>query len=99
MNRKFRSVLWITLAWTLISMLQLLYELAVLKEYGFEYRWSASGNFMAYFLINTLASYVIDYQVDFQTIKITGRCFAPFCYVFENTVRINTKVMTDCQFS
>lgn len=55
LNRKFRTILWITLAWTLISMLQLLYEMAVLKEYGFEYRWSTSGNFMTYFLINTLA--------------------------------------------
>lgn len=55
LNRKLLTVLSITLAWTLISMLQLLYEMAVLKEYGFEYRWSTSGNFMTYFLINSLA--------------------------------------------
>nr|WP_288934679.1 hypothetical protein [uncultured Allomuricauda sp.] len=36
-------------------MVQLLYEVAILKEYGFEYRWSTSGNFMTYFTINSLA--------------------------------------------
>lgn len=55
LRRKFRTVLGITLAWTLISMIQLTYEVGVLKEYGFEYRWSTPGNFMTYFLINTLA--------------------------------------------
>ena len=54
-KRKFRTVLWITVSWTFISMIQLLYEFAVLKEYGFEYRWSTSGNFMTYFVINSLA--------------------------------------------
>src|SRR6056297_2013336 len=54
-KRKFRTVFWITIAWTIISMLQLLYEMAILKEYGFEYRWSTSGNFMTYFIINSLA--------------------------------------------
>jgi len=54
-KRKFRTVLWITLSWTLISIVQLLYEVAILNEYGFEYRWSTSGNFMTYFAINSLA--------------------------------------------
>ncbi|MGB5609745.1 MAG: adenylate/guanylate cyclase domain-containing protein [Eudoraea sp.] len=54
-KRKFRTVLWITLSWTFISMIQLLYEVSILNEYGFEYRWSTSGNFMTYFLINSLA--------------------------------------------
>ena len=53
-KRKFRTVLWITVSWTVISMVQLLYEVAILKEYGFEYRWSTSGNFMTYFVINSL---------------------------------------------
>ncbi|MGB5355866.1 MAG: adenylate/guanylate cyclase domain-containing protein [Eudoraea sp.] len=36
-------------------MIQLLYEVTILKEYGFEYRWSTSGNFLTYFVINSLA--------------------------------------------
>lgn len=52
---KFTTVFWITVAWTVISMIQLTYEVAVLKEYGFDYRWSTPGNFMTYFLINTIA--------------------------------------------
>lgn len=52
---KFTTVLWITVAWTIISMVQLTYEVAFLKEYGLEYRWATSGNFMTYFLINTFA--------------------------------------------
>ena len=36
-------------------MIQLLYEVSILKEYGFEYRWSTSGNFITYFVINSLA--------------------------------------------
>ena len=36
-------------------MIQLLYEVAILSEYGFEYRWSTSGNFITYFSINSLA--------------------------------------------
>jgi len=55
LKRKFNTILWITVSWTLISMVQLTYEVAILKEYGFEYRWSTSNNFMTYFLINTLA--------------------------------------------
>ena len=54
-KRKFRTVLWITVSWTFISMVQLFYEVAILSEYGFEYRWSTSGNFMTYFMINSLA--------------------------------------------
>ncbi len=49
------TVLWIMVAWTLISMLQLGYEMAVLREYGYDYRWSRPGEFMTYFLINSLA--------------------------------------------
>ncbi|MCB0632362.1 MAG: adenylate/guanylate cyclase domain-containing protein [Saprospiraceae bacterium] len=52
---KLKTVLWITLSWTIISTLQLGYEIAVLKEYGYDYRWSETGGFMTYFLINTLA--------------------------------------------
>jgi len=55
LQTKFNTVIWITVSWTIISMFQLTYEVAVLKEYGFEYRWSTPGNFMTYFLINTLA--------------------------------------------
>ncbi len=54
-KRKFRTVLWITVAWTVISMIQLLFEVAILKDYGYEYRWSTSGNFFTYFVINSLA--------------------------------------------
>ncbi len=54
-SRKFRAVFRITVAWTLISMIQLLYEMAILKEYGFEYRWSNPGGFLTYFTINSLA--------------------------------------------
>ena len=54
-HRKLLTVLGITITWTIISMIQLTYEMAVLKEYGFEYRWSTPGNFMTYFLINTVA--------------------------------------------
>ena len=54
-KRKFRTVLWIMVSWTLISIIQLLYEVAILNEYGFEYRWSTSGNFITYFFINSLA--------------------------------------------
>ena len=54
-KRKFKTVLWITISWTLISIIQLLYEVSILKEYGFEYRWSTSGNFFTYFVINSLA--------------------------------------------
>ena len=52
---KFKTIIWITVAWTLISMLQLCYEAAVLKEYGYAYRWSRPGAFMTYFLINSLS--------------------------------------------
>jgi hypothetical protein len=40
LQRKLKTILWITVAWTLISMLQLSYDYAVTMEYGFEYRWS-----------------------------------------------------------
>lgn len=54
-KRKFKTVLWVTVSWTLLSMMQLSYEYALLEEYGFDYRWSAPGDFMTYFWINTLA--------------------------------------------
>lgn len=54
-KKKFNTILWITVSWTIISIIQLLYEVAILKEYGLEYRWSTAGNFSVYFLINTLA--------------------------------------------
>ena len=54
-KRKFSTILWITASWAIISIIQLLYEVAIIKEYGLEYRWSTSGNFSLYFLINTLA--------------------------------------------
>ena len=54
-KQQFKTILWITIAWTLISIIQLLYEVAILKEYGLEYRWSISGSFITYFVINTLA--------------------------------------------
>ena len=44
---------WITLAWTIISIFQLGYEMAVLKEYGYQYRWTDEDGFIHYFLINT----------------------------------------------
>lgn len=52
---KFRTVFWITLSWTLISILQLGYELAVLEEYGYDYRWSSPNEVFTYILINTSA--------------------------------------------
>lgn len=36
-------------------MIQLIYEVAILHEYGLDYRWSTAGNFLDYFLINTFA--------------------------------------------
>lgn len=55
LRTKFTTVFWIMILWTIISMLQLTYEATFLKEYGLNYRWATSGNFMTYFLINTLA--------------------------------------------
>jgi adenylate cyclase len=55
LKSKFKTVFWITVFWTILSMIQLTYEVALLKEYGFQYRWSTPGNFMTYFMINTLA--------------------------------------------
>ena len=52
---KLGTVFWITLSWTVISILQMGYELAVLEEYGFEYRWSNPGEVFTYILINTSA--------------------------------------------
>ncbi len=53
--QQMKTVAWITISWTIISMMQLTYEIAILKEYGFNYRWSESGSFMTYFLINTFS--------------------------------------------
>lgn len=53
--RKISTVLWITISWTLISMIQLGYEITIIKEYGLQYRWSDANDFMTYFLINTLS--------------------------------------------
>ena len=50
---KFRTVFWVALSWTVISVLQLSYELAVLEEYGYEYRWSDPNEVITYILINT----------------------------------------------
>lgn len=55
LKRKFSTVIWITMSWVIISIVQLAYEMTILKEYGFEYRWSNSDGFMSYFLINTFA--------------------------------------------
>ena len=55
LQRKIITVLKITIAWSTISMIQLTYEILVLKEYGYDYRWSNPGSFMTYFWINTLA--------------------------------------------
>ncbi len=55
LRRKLHTVLWIALAWSVISMTQLGYEAAILQEYSFSYRWSRPGAFMTYFTINTLA--------------------------------------------
>ncbi len=55
LKRKLNLVFWITVAWTIISIMQLSYDMAVLKEYGFEFRWSTQDKFMTYFLINTSA--------------------------------------------
>jgi adenylate cyclase len=43
------------MTWTVISMIQLSYEVTIIKEYGYDYRWSTPGNFMTYFLINSVA--------------------------------------------
>ncbi len=58
-KRKLKTIFWITLSWTLISVLQLLYEITILTEYGYQYRWSTTGNFTTYLLINT-ASFVLN---------------------------------------
>ncbi|MEJ2005405.1 MAG: adenylate/guanylate cyclase domain-containing protein, partial [Cyclobacteriaceae bacterium] len=55
LKRKLQTVLWITAVWTIISMMQLGYEITIIKEYGLEYRWSNSDGFITYFLINTAA--------------------------------------------
>lgn len=55
LKKKLTTVFWITISWTIISMVQLAYEAAFLKEYQLDYRWATTGNFMDYFLINTLA--------------------------------------------
>ena len=34
--------------------MQLLYEIGILEDYGHQYRWSNSGEFLTYFTINTL---------------------------------------------
>ena len=52
---KFKTVFWIALSWTLISVFQLSYELAVLEEYGYDYRWSSPDELFVYILINTIA--------------------------------------------
>lgn len=36
-------------------MVQLLYEITIIQEYGFEYRWSGSDGFGIYFVINTIS--------------------------------------------
>ena len=48
LKRKFSTVIWITVSWALISMVQLGYEITILKEYGFEYRWSNPDDIMPY---------------------------------------------------
>ncbi len=55
LKKKFSTVFWIMVSWTIISMMQLGYEITIIKEYGLEYRWSAPNSFMTYFLINTAA--------------------------------------------
>ena len=50
---KFRTVFRVALSWTIISILQLSYELAVLEEYGYDYRWSEPNEVYTYILINT----------------------------------------------
>lgn len=55
LQRKLWTILWITLSWAIISMVQLAYEISILYEYGLDYRWSTPGNFMDYFMINSLA--------------------------------------------
>lgn len=50
---KMRTVFWVTFSWTIISILQLGYELAVLEEYGYDYRWTEPGEIMLYVAINT----------------------------------------------
>lgn len=55
LKRKFSTVIWITVCWVLISIGQLGYEITILKEYGFNYRWSNPDDIMPYFLINTFA--------------------------------------------
>ncbi len=52
---KLHTVFWITLSWTIISILQMGYELALLEEYGYEYRWSEPGEIISYLTINTSA--------------------------------------------
>lgn len=55
LKRKFSTAIWITVSWVLISIGQLAYEITILKEYGFEHRWSNSDDLLPYFLINTIA--------------------------------------------
>ena len=55
LKRKLKTIFWITLSWTLISVIQLLYEITIIFEYGNEYRWSTTNNFTTYLLINTSA--------------------------------------------
>ena len=54
-----RTVTWIMLSWSFISMVQLLYELAIHGEYGLDYRWVTTGSITTYFLINTLSFLLI----------------------------------------
>lgn len=55
LQRKFQTVIWITLSWSIISVIQLAYELSILEENNFEYKWVTSGDFLTYYLINTLS--------------------------------------------
>ena len=54
-KRKLNTIFLIALSWTLISVIQLLYEITIIFEYGNDYRWSTTNNFATYLLINTSA--------------------------------------------
>ncbi len=58
-SSQFITVLWIASFWILISILQLLYEYAILTDYGATPRWAENGQFLQYFVLNTFTFLII----------------------------------------
>ena len=79
-NTNWKRVIWIAIAWTMISALQLSYEYAILLDYGYLPSWATQGQFWVYTISYCLTFFVIGLVAGAFIVFILMRWFRSLPY-------------------